>query len=174
MPNQVRHDNDKIMEELIKTFHIELNLLVAQFVNFAIVLFVLYKFAYKPILKTLNDRTRKIEKGLKDADEARRKMEEVTIKEKEVLIEAKKECQRIIKEAEVVAVKDAQRILFEAKDQSDKMVADAKKQIDQEKEKILREAKGQIAELVVMATEKIIREKVDSNKDKELIEQAIR
>ena len=58
------------MDELIKTFHIELNLLVAQIVNFSIVLFVLYRFAYAPILKTLNSRTGKIEKGLKDAESA--------------------------------------------------------------------------------------------------------
>jgi len=58
------------MEELISTFHIEWQLIIAQLVNFAIVLFVLWKFAYNPILKTLNDRTKKIEKGVKDAEDA--------------------------------------------------------------------------------------------------------
>ena len=56
------------MEEIIKTFHIDWKLLIAQAVNFAIVVFALYKFAYKPLLKTMNERTAKIEQGLKDAE----------------------------------------------------------------------------------------------------------
>ena len=162
------------MEELIKTFHIEVNLLIAQLVNFAIVLFVLYKFAYGPILKTLNARTKRIEKGLEDSEAAKKKLEEITVKEKEVLMSAKKEAQKIIKDAEEVAVRDAKKILFEAQDQSNKSLADAKKQIEQEKEKILSEAKSEIANLVIAATEKIIGEKMSSEKDKELISNAIK
>jgi len=93
------------MEELVKTFHIEANLLAAQIVNFVIVLLVLYKFAYGPILKTLNDRTKKIEKGLKDAEESQKKLQEITQKEKEVMTDAKKEAQTIIKKSEEEAKK---------------------------------------------------------------------
>jgi len=161
------------MEGLIQTFHIDIKLVLAQAVNFTIVLLVLYKFAYKPVLGTLNDRTNRIEKGLRDAEEAKTKLEEMTIKEKEVLFEAKKEAQEIIKNAEAIAVKDAERILFEAKDQSDKMIAEAKAQLDQEKGKILAEVKAEIGDLVVLAAEKIIIEKIDANKDKELIEKSL-
>ncbi|HRZ95161.1 MAG TPA: F0F1 ATP synthase subunit B [Candidatus Moranbacteria bacterium] len=162
------------MEELIKTFHIETNLLLAQFVNFAIVLFVLWKFAYKPILKTLNDRTKKIEKGVKDAETASKKLSEMTEKEKEVLVKARKEAQEIIKKSENEAKKNADGIVAQAKQQNEKMIADAKKMIDQEKEKMLGEVKSEIAGLVVSATEKVIHEKMDSQKDKELIEKAIK
>ena len=161
------------MEELIKTFHIETNLLLAQFVNFAIVLFVLWKFAYKPILKTLNDRTKKIEKGVKDAESASKKLSEMNEKEKEILTSAKKEAQEIIKKSEEEAKKNAQSIMEQAKEQNEKMIADAKKMIEQEKGKMLGEVKSEIAELVVSATEKIIGEKMDQKKDKELIEKAI-
>lgn len=162
------------MDELIKTFHIETNLLIAQFVNFAIVLFVLWKFAYKPILKTLNDRTKKIEKGMKDAENAGKKLEEISQKEKEVLHKAKMEAQEIIKKAEDTAKKDAQNISDEAKAQTEKMIADAKKVIEQEKTKMISEVKSEIAGLVVSATEKVIHEKLDETKDKELIEKAIK
>ena len=162
------------MEELIKTFHIETNLLLAQFVNFAIVLFVLWKFAYKPILKTLNDRTKKIEKGVKDAENASKKLSEMTEKEKEVLVNARKEAQEIIKKSEGEAKKNAQSIMEQAKEQNEKMIADAKKMIEQEKAKMFSEVKSEIAGLVVSATEKVIHEKLDSQKDKELIEKAIK
>lgn len=162
------------MDELIKTFHIEVNLLVAQIVNFTIVLLVLYKFAYKPVLKTLNSRTDKIEKGLSDADTAGKKLEEIMKKEKEVLANAKKEAQEIIKTAEEQAKANATSIVLEARNQNEKLIVSAKKQIEQEKDKMLSEVKGEIANLVILATEKIIGEKLDKEKDKELIEKAIK
>jgi F-type H+-transporting ATPase subunit b len=162
------------MDELIKTFHIEVNLLVAQMVNFAIVLFVLYKFAYKPVLRTLNSRTNKIEKGMMDADAAGKKLAEIMEKEKEVMTVAKKEAQEIIKTAEEQAKANAVSIVLEARNQNEKLIVTAKKQIEQEKDKMLTEVKGEIANLVVLATEKIIGEKLDREKDRELIEKAIK
>lgn len=162
------------MDELIKTFHIETNLLIAQLVNFTIVLIVLYTFAYKPILKILNDRTKKIEKGLKDAEDARKKMEELTQKEREVLVSAKKEAQNIMKNAEQSAKKEAQNIVLETKAQTERMIEEAKKNIEQEKGKMIAEVKSEIAGLVVAATEKVISEKLDKEKDKELIEKVIK
>ena len=109
------------MEELVKTFHIDASLLLAQFINFTIVLLVLYKFAYKPILKTLNDRTDKIEKGLKDAEDAQKKLAEMEKKEKEVLTKAKEEGQKIITTAETTARKNKEELLPETKATSGKI-----------------------------------------------------
>jgi F-type H+-transporting ATPase subunit b len=162
------------MEELVKTFHIDIKLILAQIVNFAIVLFVLYKFAYKPILKAMNERSGKIEKGLKDAEDAQKKLSEMTQKEKDVLAEAKKEAQNILKAAEETANKNKGEIITEAKVQSEKIMADAEKKIEEERKKMISEIKAEVAELVVTATGKIIDEKLDGNKDKELIEKAIK
>lgn len=162
------------MEELIKTFHIEAGLLLAQFANFAIVFFVLYKFAYGPVLKLLNERTKKIEKGLRDAEASHKKLAEISEKEAAVLVEARKKAQEIIKKSEETAVAQSQEIVAGAKSQTEKMLASAKKEIEQEKEKIIAEAKSEVANLVVLATEKIIHEKLDSAKDKELISQVVK
>lgn len=162
------------MESLISTFHIQLSLIVAQLVNFGIVLLILYRFTYRPILKTLNDRTRKIEKGIRDADAAKKKLEAVAEKEKDVLVAARKEAQEIIARAEKTAEKDAERIVIAAKDQTEKLLLDAQKTIEQEKDKVLGEVKADIAELVVAAAEKIVAEKMNANRERELIEQAIK
>lgn len=162
------------MEELVKTFHIEVGMLLAQFANFVIVFFVLYKFAYGPVLKLLNERTKKIEKGLKDAEESHKKLAEISEKEAAVLVEARKKAQEIIKKSEESAVIQAQEIVASAKTQTEKMLEIAKKEIDQEKEKIIAEAKSEVADLIVMATEKIISEKLDSKRDGELISAAIK
>jgi F-type H+-transporting ATPase subunit b len=161
------------MDELVKTFHIDIKLMLAQVVNFSIVLFVLYKFAYGPILKNLNSRTDKIEKGIKDAQEATTKLTEMEKKEKEVLTQAKEESQKIINQAEETARKSKELIATEAKAQSEKILADAQRRIEEEKGKMLAEVKAEIAGLVVLATEKILHEKIDTTKDSELINKAI-
>lgn len=162
------------MEELIKTFNIEWQLVVAQLVNFAIVLFVLYKFAYGPVLKMMTERTEKIEKGIKNAEDAGTKLKEIAEKEKAVLVEARKQAQEIVASAEAQAVKNKEEIIVEAKAQAEKILADSAKKIEQEKNQMMQEVKGQIAELVVAATGKIIAEKIDSEKDKELIAEVLK
>lgn len=162
------------MEELVKTFHIETKMIIAQLVNFAIVFAVLYRFAYNPILRLLNERTEKIEKGLRDAEASQKKLSEISEKEASVLVEARKQAQEIIKKSEATALVNAQSIVIAANEQSEKMLEVAKSQIEQEKEKILMEVKSEVANLVVMATEKIIYEKLDGEKDRELISQSIK
>lgn len=162
------------MEELVKTFHIEVGMLLAQLANFVIVLLVLYKFAYGPVLKLLNERTAKIEKGLQDAEASHKKLTEISEKEVAVLVEARKNAQEIIKKAEDTAVANAQSIIIVAKEQAESMLVIAQKQIEQEKEKVLAEVKEEVANLVVLATEKIIHEKLDKQKDEELISQSIK
>ncbi|MEI7621197.1 MAG: F0F1 ATP synthase subunit B [Candidatus Moraniibacteriota bacterium] len=161
------------MEELISTFHIDLKLIIAQLVNFAIVLFVLKKYAYGPVLKMMQERTEKIEQGMKDAESAGKKILEIAKQEKAVLIEAKRQAQEIVTKAEEVAKKNKEEIIVEAKAQSDKILSDSAKRIEQEKNQMLQEVKGQIAELVIAATGKVLGEKIDSEKDKTIIDRAI-
>lgn len=162
------------MEELIKTFHIDWKLIIAQLVNFAIVLFVLYKFAYGPIMKMMDERTKKIDKGLKDAEDSHKKLQEIAEKEKTVLVEARKQAQEIVAKAESAASKAKDEIAVEAKQQAQKILDDAAKKIELEKNQMLSEVKTQVAELVVAATGKVIDEKMNEGKDKELIEKAIK
>lgn len=162
------------MEELIKTFHVDAKLIIAQLINFAIVLFVLKKFAYAPMVKLMNERSGKIEKGLKDAQDAHKKLSEITEKERAILVEAKKQAQEIVSKAEAVAARNKEEIIAEAKAHSEKMLSDAEKRMEQEKNRMMQEVKGQIAGLVVAATEKVIAAKIDGDKDKELIAEAIK
>ena len=161
------------MDELVKTFHIDASLLLAQMANFTIVLLVLYKFAYKPILKTLNDRTGKIEKGLKDAEDAQNKLAEMEKKEKEVLTKAKEEGRKIIVAAEATARNNKEELLAEAKTQSDKILEEASRRIAEEKNRIMSEIKSEVSGIVVSAAEKILGEKIDAKKDENLIKKSI-
>ena len=160
--------------ELLNKLGINWKLLLAQIVNFLILLFILYRFTYKPVLRMLDNRTKKIEKGLKDADDSQKKLKEITLKEREIIKDARKEAQAIMVKVEEQARKNKEEIIIEAKILSKKILKDAEKKIEEEKNKMMSEVKREIAGLVVMATEKVISEKLDSGKDKELIEKAIK
>ena len=161
------------MDELLKTFHVDVKLMIAQLVNFVIVLAVLYKFAYGPISKALTERTEKIEKGLKDAKEANKKLEESTQKQEDIMKKARLEGQAIIDKSQNQAKKSAAEITGKAQEQADKALKDAQEKIQQEKEKATEELRKEVGQLVVTATEKVIGEKMDESKDKELVKNAI-
>jgi len=159
--------------ELFDALGLNVKILLAQLVNFAVLLFVIYKFAYGPIMKVLSDRQEKIESGIKNADEAQKKLQEAVAKESEVLKIAREEAQKIINKAEEIGKKNKEEIIIEAKKQTEIILANAEKKIEEEKNKMFAEVKGKIADLVVMATEKLIDEKIDANKDKGLIEKSL-
>jgi len=162
------------MSELLTKLGIDWKLLIAQIVNFLVLLFVLWKFAYGPVLGMLDKRQKKIEKGLKDADEAHKKLVESEEKQKEILRKARTEAKDIVEKAHQQAEKSKSEIADEAKAQAEKIISGARVEIETEKAKSIAEIKSEIGGLVIAATEKIIGEKIDEKKDKELIEKAIK
>jgi F-type H+-transporting ATPase subunit b len=162
------------MSELLTKLGIDWKLLIAQIVNFLVLLFVLWKFAYGPIIAMLEKRQKKIEKGLKDAEDAHIKLEESEERQKEILKKARTEAKVIVEKSREQAEKSKSELAVEAKIQAEKIISDAKMQIEQEKEKTIAEIKSEIGSLVVAATEKIVGEKMDSKKDAELIEKSLK
>lgn len=162
------------MTELLAKLGIDWKLLIAQIVNFLILLFILYKFAYGPIVAMLEKRQKKIEQGLKDAEAAGKNLEKSEERQKEILRKARTEAKTIIEKSRTQAENSKSGIAAEAKSQAEKIIADAKVQIEQEKKKTIAEIKSEIGNLVAAATEKVIDEKLDEKKDKELVEKAIK
>jgi F-type H+-transporting ATPase subunit b len=161
------------MSELLTKLGIDWKLLIAQVVNFLILLFVLWKFAYGPVLAMLEKRQKKIEKGLADAEEAGKKIEESADMQKGILKKARTEAKDIVEKAHEQAEKAKSEIAVEAKVQAEKIISDARREIGIEKEKTIAEIKAEIGGLVVLATEKIINQKIDAKKDEELIREAM-
>ncbi|EKE19010.1 MAG: ATP synthase subunit b [uncultured bacterium] len=159
--------------ELINALGLNVKILLAQLINFGVLVFVIYKFAYGPIMKVLDERQAKIEKGIDDAMEAGKKLVEIEEKEKSVLSEARKEAQEIIKKAQDVAEGSKAQIIEETKQEAVKIMQNTQKKIEQEREKIMGEVRGEISGLILAVTEKIIDEKMDGEKDKKLVENMI-
>ncbi len=131
---------------------------------FGIVAFVLKKFAWKPILNALNEREESISSALNAAQEARKEMENLKAGNEELLAEARKEKELIMREA--MALKE--NILAEAKEKADaetqRNIEYARQQIQNEKAKAINEMKKQMTELSFMIAEKVIRKEMADNK----------
>lgn len=162
------------MEDLIHKLGIDWKLLVAQIVNFVILLFLLKKLLYKPLINLMNNRRQKIVEGLEKAKRGEEEFQKIQeLREKE-LAKIQREAETIIQKAKEVGDKKQQEILKEAEEKTKKIIEEAKGRIEIEKEKMLKEVRQDIASLVVGATEKILKEKVDKNKEKEMINEVFK
>lgn len=144
-------------------------LFAAQAVNFLILLWVLKRYAYKPMLEFLEQRSERIEKGLKDAEAAQAKLASMEVQEKETFAKAHAEARTIVALAEETAKKRDALHLAETEAKTKRFVEDARVKIEEEKQKIMAEAKAEIADVVLLSVEKILREKIDTKKDEEII-----
>jgi F-type H+-transporting ATPase subunit b len=160
--------------ELLEALGINLKILFAQLVNFSVLLFILWRFAYRPILNILKERREKVSQGVEDAKNAGLKLDEAKAKERAIIIEAKKQSQSIIDEATERAEKKKKAILDKAKEEVGEVINIEKKKIQQEKADTLKSIKADISQLVIIAVERVMQEKIDSNIDKKIIKEAIK
>ena len=161
------------MDGIIEAFHLDIKLLIAQLINFIIVLAVLYKFVYKPLLKTMNERTKKIEKGLKDAQDSQDQLAKVEKIRAEKIKETKKEAKQLLERMQIVAEKNKESIIKKAKNEAEGIMNYTKKIIEIEKKKMIKEVRQEIGELTGMALEKILDEKQTKEIDKKMINKAV-
>jgi F-type H+-transporting ATPase subunit b len=156
------------------TLGLDAGLFIAQLVNFGIVLFILWKFVFKPVADKLQQRTDKIEKSLRDATTLEHEKTDFATWKQQEMAKTRQEASAIISEAEKQALEARQKITEETRLEQNKMVAQTRKQMEQEKAQALQSAKSELADLVTMATEKIIKEKMDEKKDRSLIQEMLK
>lgn len=164
--------------ELLNALGVNLKILLAQFLNFAIFLFILWKFAYKPMLKFLDDRKEKIEKGITDAQKAEEKLVQIEAQEKETLAkataEAKKQAQEIIEKATQIGEDKKEQMITKAKEEIQSIIKKEKESIKLERETTIKDIKKQTADLIAMSLKKVLNEKIDNNKDMEIIQKVLK
>lgn len=133
--------------------------------SFLMILFILKKFAWKPILSALKERETSIDNALRSADKAREEMEQLETDNEKIIKEAKNERDNLLKDARLV--KDM--IISEAKEkaitETEKIIEDARVKIESEKDAALDEIKNQIAIFSIEIAEKILKKKLESTKD---------
>lgn len=161
------------MEELVKKFGIEPALLLAQMLNFGIVLFVLWKFAYKPLLKVMRERREKIEKSLADAKAVEAKLADAEKLKEEAVLTGRREAQRIVEAAEKQSEHYRQERLKEIEAELATLRQHARNEIASEKIQALNEAKAELVNLVMSATQKVVPKGATKELDATLVAEAI-
>ena len=160
------------MEKLINDF--SFGLFFWQTLLFIILLFLLKKYAWKPILDALNSREEGIKNALDEADKARQEMVELKSSNEQIVKEARAERDAMLKEARGMKENMITEARDEAKAQANKIIEQAKATIENEKLAAITELRNQVAELSIGIAEKIIKDEL-SQKDKqvELIEKML-
>lgn len=136
---------------------------------FGIVLWIMKKFAWAPILKALKDRERSISEALNSADKARKEVAGLKASNDQIIAEARREKEIILKEAREIKDKIIAEAKIQANAETQKGIENARQQILAEKTAAINDIKVQVAELSVMIAEKVIRKQLDNPKEQEIL-----
>jgi len=131
--------------------------------SFSIVLFILKKFAWKPILSALKEREKSIEGALKSAEKAKAEMAKMQADNEKILAEARLERDKLIKEARQMKDKIVEDAKALAQAEGQKMIEAARLSINSEKKAAIKEIKDQVAVLSIQIAEKLIKDKLADN-----------
>lgn len=153
------------MEQLLENF--SLDLFIKQTILFLALIFLMVKFAWKPILKALNDREEGIKNALDSAEKAKREMTNLQADNEKLLKEARAEREAMLKDARELKNKMIEDAKGEAQEQANKMIAQAHASIQTEKKAAVAELKAQVASLAIEIAEKVVKDEL-SNKDKQM------
>src|SRR5438132_3274458 len=149
-------------------------LFLSQVISFAIVAFLLRRFAYKPILAVLEERRRKIEEGQLNAEKIRKELAEAEKRYQEIVAKANADAQRMIDEARESAAHLSERKQQEAITAAEQIVAKAKEAAALEHERQMQALKRELGRLVVDTTAKVTGKVLTSEDQKRLQEEAAR
>ncbi len=162
-------ENPVAQQDLLAVLGIDWKILIAQIINFAIVLLILWRWVYKPLIKTLSERTKKIDTSLKNVGEIETRLAQVKVEQENILNTARQEATFIIEEAQKSVLIEQQKIADETKVQIEKQLAVAKDKLKQEKDQVLLDIKKAAAGLIEIGAAKILAEKIDAKTNKKII-----
>ncbi|MEM7550675.1 MAG: F0F1 ATP synthase subunit B [Bacteroidota bacterium] len=142
-------------------------LIIWQLIIFGLLVFLLSKLAWRPILDSLKIREDNIQEALDSAEKAKEEMKKLKEDNQELMAEARQERDKILKEARDIANSIKEEAKEDASKISEKMIEDAKGSINAEKQAALAEVRNQVAVLSVEIAEKILRKELSDSKDQQ-------
>ena len=146
--------------KITQDFGISVPFILAQILNFSVVAFILWKFAFKPVLATLDERQQKIASGLKYADEMKAKLEATQQESAVILKKASLDATRLVEEARKSAKDYLDKQTQETSVKVNDLLVKARQAVELEHKKMLADARTEIARLVVVTTERVLAKKL--------------
>lgn len=156
------------------TFGLRGDLFVAQLINFLVVLLVLWKFAYKPILKMLDEREKKIAKSVSDAEEITKRLRDAEKEKGEILRLAREEADAFARKSlEDTQARKAEMVTA-AKQEVERVIAQGKTQLAQEHDAMMIAMRKEIVEIALAAASKVAGDTMTEKKSQSLAEEVVR
>jgi F-type H+-transporting ATPase subunit b len=149
-------------------------LFVWTILTFLLLVFVLAKFAWKPLLKMLQDREDMVRSSLEDAEKAKSELERLNEESEAIMAKARSEAQSILADGKAAAEKVKDDIIAKSKEQANKIREDAGNQIQVEKDKAISEIKKEVVNLTLSVAEKLIKKNLSDADNKSLIEESLK
>jgi F-type H+-transporting ATPase subunit b len=142
-------------------------------ITFVLLLLILKRFAWKPILKALKLREDAIKESLEQAEKAKDEAKQILAENQNNLAKAEEESRKIVEQSRLFAENLKEQMIKQSKEQSQKLIEEAALEIHRKKNQAFDELKNQIAEIAVQAAEKILKENLDVEKNKKLVDKYI-
>jgi F-type H+-transporting ATPase subunit b len=149
-------------------------LIVWTVVTFIVLVVVLRKFAWKPLLEALNRREDHVRDSLERAEKAQQEAERLLQENRAQIARAEEETRRILNEGRGLGEKLKSEIVEKANQQARLMVERAKQEIERDKEMALAQLREEVATLAILAAEKILNETLDAGKQRKVVDDMLR
>ncbi|GAB4198532.1 MAG: F0F1 ATP synthase subunit B [Roseiflexaceae bacterium] len=147
-------------------------LLIAQIFNVALLVWLLTRYLYQPILRMLNERTERIQQSLRDADQVKQQLANAKQSYDAELARARQEAAAILAQAQERAKAQEQEIVAQARRDADRIRAEAREQAAQERDQLVSDLKNQVADLVTLTATRVLNAELKQNHDR-LIEESL-
>ena len=152
---------------------INLPVLVAQIINVAILFGLLYLVAYKPIMRMLDERSRRIKESMKQADDIKEQAAHAEEEVKKQLENAGREGQERIAQAVQVGEEVKQKAQQEARQEAETLITRARTEIQRERDEAIGELRKEVADLTILAAGKVIDRSLDKEAHRQLIDKVL-
>jgi F-type H+-transporting ATPase subunit b len=146
--------------------------LIAQLFNVILLIWLLNVLLYRPVLNMLNERTKRIQESLQDAEKVKEQLNNARRDYEAELGKARQEAAAILAQAQERAKAQEVEIIAQARVEADRVRAEARVQAERERDQLLRDLKGQMAELVTRTAERVLNAELKQNHDR-LIEESL-
>jgi len=157
----------------MKIFEIEPGLFIWSVFTFLLLVFLLYKFAYGPLIELQRQRQEEIHESIREAERLREEARALIEDYRAQMAEARGDAEEILEQAHKVGESTRNEILTEARVQGERNVEKAREQIERETRQALRQIKREVADLTVAATEKVTRRTLSDQDHMRMIKEAI-
>lgn len=153
---------------------INLPALIVQLFAFLILIYVLWRFAYRPILNALDQRSERVRQSMDQADRIERQLAETELRNQEILAEARREAQMIVARAREVGDNQIAQARDVAREEADKQLQQSLAQLRAEEQRVRNDLRQEFADMVVLAASRVVRQELDPQKHRQLINETLR